>query len=632
MDRGVRYYTQYLRRHLQTEVGVDDPRDLNVAFRALTTPLRPSVFVDEIMEWQEIVDTASEQTDSGDLSLERLDPKQVRFWLGPQTIRPLVRHWRKWRFLGYHGYSNRETYSVGFYFDRLAKELRAVAEDRFSYPAGIRDEDHDDAAFRYWSEKLRIDEGHLRLFRAYPEVGRVKAYRRYTQLRNFYYLDEILSEIALRTRLTEGLLRNLRPEEIVSFWEGDRSFATIAADRSQGCTYFLRGSSERIFADANVVDTASLLAGPAGDNSTLRGDAVSEGLVGGVCRVVIRKNEADEGLPPGTVLVSQSTDPDLLELIKQSVAVLTEQGGVASHAALVCRELGIPAIVGIQGLLDVIRDGDVVEVDAFEGVVEVKLNAAVEARRRHHAILSAADSVDERIMGSKAARLLLCRQLGFAVPNTVVLSASSVCQLIGSESDSELSDLADEILARLHLRDGDSVIVRSSALSEDNIRSSNAGRYASIPSVNPHFLTDGLRSFCDANEVLNGSYHGGILVQEMVRGEVGGVALSNVELTQGGSAIVVECSVGSPVVVTSGVVAPYRLVISRETGDIIQQVDPGSLSEDIGRSWLPFVLDVLERLENAFRFPVDCEWIFSDWNVTLLQVRPIAHAHEEPSR
>ena len=51
-------------------------------------------------------------------------------------------------------------------------------------------------------------------------------------------------------------------------------------------------------------------------------------------------------------------------------AIVTEEGGITSHAAIVSRELKIPAVVGVQGILDAVKDGDTVEVDAVHGVVK----------------------------------------------------------------------------------------------------------------------------------------------------------------------------------------------------------------------------------------------------------------------
>lgn len=71
----------------------------------------------------------------------------------------------------------------------------------------------------------------------------------------------------------------------------------------------------------------------------------------------------------GDVLVAESTTPELLVLCKKAAAIVTDQGGMLSHAAIVSRELGIPCIIGTGKATHIFKAGDVVEVDADRGTV-----------------------------------------------------------------------------------------------------------------------------------------------------------------------------------------------------------------------------------------------------------------------
>jgi len=73
----------------------------------------------------------------------------------------------------------------------------------------------------------------------------------------------------------------------------------------------------------------------------------------------------------GDILVSQATSPELLPAMKMAAAILTNEGGITSHAAIVARELGIPCIVGVKIATKVLHDGDLVEVDADKGIVKI---------------------------------------------------------------------------------------------------------------------------------------------------------------------------------------------------------------------------------------------------------------------
>lgn len=74
---------------------------------------------------------------------------------------------------------------------------------------------------------------------------------------------------------------------------------------------------------------------------------------------------------PGDVLVAKMTDPSLLDQMLRSVAVVTDEGGLFCHAALICQDLGLPFVVGTKEATTVLVDGQFVSVDPVAGTVEV---------------------------------------------------------------------------------------------------------------------------------------------------------------------------------------------------------------------------------------------------------------------
>jgi phosphohistidine swiveling domain-containing protein len=97
----------------------------------------------------------------------------------------------------------------------------------------------------------------------------------------------------------------------------------------------------------------------------------SPGRVSGVARIMDGSPSGDNSFVDGEILVCRFTSPDLAPLIARSAGVVTEIGGVLSHAAVLCRELGIPSIVGARGALSQIATGDLIEVDANNGKVRL---------------------------------------------------------------------------------------------------------------------------------------------------------------------------------------------------------------------------------------------------------------------
>ncbi len=102
----------------------------------------------------------------------------------------------------------------------------------------------------------------------------------------------------------------------------------------------------------------------------LTGNGASSGVARGPARVLMSLTEADR-LRPGDVLVSRTTMPAWTPLFAVATAVVTEAGGVLSHAAVVAREYGIPAVLAVTNATRLIPDGRLIEVDGDRGVVRL---------------------------------------------------------------------------------------------------------------------------------------------------------------------------------------------------------------------------------------------------------------------
>lgn len=108
---------------------------------------------------------------------------------------------------------------------------------------------------------------------------------------------------------------------------------------------------------------------PAG-GTRLHGLPASGGVVEGRARVLEPGAVALDALKPGEILVSRTTDVGLSPLFLVAAAVVTELGGPLSHASIVAREYGVPAVVNVPGVTLAIRTGDRVRVDGDRGIVE----------------------------------------------------------------------------------------------------------------------------------------------------------------------------------------------------------------------------------------------------------------------
>jgi phosphohistidine swiveling domain-containing protein len=106
------------------------------------------------------------------------------------------------------------------------------------------------------------------------------------------------------------------------------------------------------------------------DVQKLSGMAASSGKASGEVRIIMSQENFEE-FEEGEVLVTGMTRPEFVSTMKKSAAIITNEGGITSHAAIVSRELNKPCVIGTQNATEVLQDGDRVEVDADEGVVKI---------------------------------------------------------------------------------------------------------------------------------------------------------------------------------------------------------------------------------------------------------------------
>ncbi|MFZ0184839.1 MAG: phosphoenolpyruvate synthase [Nitrosotalea sp.] len=100
----------------------------------------------------------------------------------------------------------------------------------------------------------------------------------------------------------------------------------------------------------------------------LQGMGASPGIATGKVKIV--KNISEIGkIEEGDILVTTMTSPDLVPKMSKSAAIITDLGGATSHAAIVSREMGLPAIVGTGNGTTILKDGQIVTVDAYAGIV-----------------------------------------------------------------------------------------------------------------------------------------------------------------------------------------------------------------------------------------------------------------------
>lgn len=146
-----------------------------------------------------------------------------------------------------------------------------------------------------------------------------------------------------------------------------------AKDGVDGKLYIVQARPETVHSmrknNNHTIATYTLGSGYSGHHEKqllATGQSIGHKIVTGRARVI--KDLAHAAmLQEGDIIVAEMTDPDWVSVMKKAAAIITRKGGRTCHAAIVSRELGIPAVVGIQDGIDAIKDGQIITIDCSHG-------------------------------------------------------------------------------------------------------------------------------------------------------------------------------------------------------------------------------------------------------------------------
>lgn len=201
-------------------------------------------------------------------------------------------------------------------------------------------------------------------YREYPKYGKVSRY--------FVYKQALLKEAERLVKA--GVIQKKEDIYYLTFEELREVVRTHVLDQS---TISKRKAEHKLFKKLIpprvMTSEGEIVTGeyqqenlPAG---AIAGLAVSRGIVEGRARVISRMEDAE--LDEGDILVTAFTDPSWTPLFISIKGLVTEVGGLMTHGAVVAREYGLPAVVGVNNATRLIKDGQRIRVNGTEGYVEI---------------------------------------------------------------------------------------------------------------------------------------------------------------------------------------------------------------------------------------------------------------------
>lgn len=199
-----------------------------------------------------------------------------------------------------------------------------------------------------------------------------KPRRKDYQSRSYRDMEYWYREIGRRTKLPLDLVRSATITQLTALARCNSvARSTLRQQRAYHITIgerrsikVLRGKDARAFEKKYVVEETHAI----NSGTSLKGSTAYPGIVGGTVRLVYGPSDMKK-MKRGDILVSPATTPSVVPAMKLAGAIVTDEGGLTCHAAIVSRELKKPCVVGTKVATKVLKDGDRVEVDANNGIV-----------------------------------------------------------------------------------------------------------------------------------------------------------------------------------------------------------------------------------------------------------------------
>ncbi|MFH1292296.1 MAG: PEP-utilizing enzyme [bacterium] len=220
-------------------------------------------------------------------------------------------------------------------------------------------------------EKIKLDEEELKLIRLARELVYVKDMRDEYRRQGVYYSIPLFTEIAKRLGVSRKELAYFTQNEIIKALKNDKPLnKKISVDRQNG--FLIYWNDKKIYITSKSQEIAEFVKKNTykqdGTTKSLKGTVASAGLANGKVRIISGIKDLNK-VKKGDIMVAITTHPDYVPAMHRANAIITDEGGLTSHAAIVSRELKIPCIVGTKMATRILKDGDIVEVDANVGLI-----------------------------------------------------------------------------------------------------------------------------------------------------------------------------------------------------------------------------------------------------------------------
>ncbi len=286
----------------------------------------------------------------------------------------LWKHAKKYGFLFFN------TYNKGEILEFLQEKVKGIPTEKVNERINQISMEKKELSEKQAKILSRLDGESKNLVYMFQEAGfdrlEIKSCWAALEFHSLEMLEKIssLAEISL-----EDFLSSYLPFEVVELIENGTKLSLEEVEKRKDF-YYIHSTPEgfKLYSGnvgRNVLEEELGDSLPDKSVDELKGAVANPGLVKGKVRIVNCSGsvselmQAEKEFVAGEIMITQMTQPNMVFMAKKASAIVTDEGGITSHASIISREIGIPCIVGTKSATQVFKDGDLIEVDANNGIV-----------------------------------------------------------------------------------------------------------------------------------------------------------------------------------------------------------------------------------------------------------------------
>ncbi|MBC8500284.1 MAG: hypothetical protein ISS25_02620 [Nanoarchaeota archaeon] len=315
-----------------------------------------------------ILSTPVDQTFFGDEKYELLSI--VKDYLKGKNVKEKIKkHQKKWCWIQ-NNYLRAVILDEKYFMDRTkehSKKPEKVKDYLKNYKSNLKKAKEEKERLM---DELALGEYLRLLVRMIEEYGLWQDKRKKANLIGDHYIALFLKEAEKRTGISMNELECTTGIELQALFNNKKIDLDALKKRLEVCGIVYTKESPEIFDYEDTVLLEKELKSFNYDEifGDIHGTVANLGKVTGTAKIIQSPTEFDK-MQEGDIIITSMTRPEFVPIIKKAGAIVTDEGGITCHAAIVSRELGIPCIIGTKVATKILKDGDKIEVNANHGII-----------------------------------------------------------------------------------------------------------------------------------------------------------------------------------------------------------------------------------------------------------------------